>query len=83
MLSILTCAVLITGNMSSNAFANPVNDILDERISQSEIFESNDKYNLNIDIHTNSYYRVISTNYIINNGVKTSKTSISNSIYMN
>ena len=158
-LSILTCAVLITGIMSSNAFASAINDIPDEKISESEMFYHNDNYNLNIDIQNtasdffvnwgasisqsdtgyikaqgstesymnvgtigytlnvekyqngswvtiktfsyslnntytaignhslavsaNSYYRVSSTNYIINNGVKTSKTSITNSIYIN
>ncbi len=49
-LSILTCAVLITGIMSSNAFADPINDIPDKKINQSEMFYSNNNYNLNIDI---------------------------------
>ncbi|MGK0469368.1 hypothetical protein [Clostridium sp.] len=158
-LSILTCAVLITGLMSSNAFAVSNNDIPDKKMSQSEMFYSNDKYNFNIDIQKTtsdyfvnwgasitqsntgyiraqgltesymnvgtigytlyvekyvngywntiktfsyslnntdqakayhslavasySYYRVRSTNYIVNNGVTTSKTSITNSIYIN
>ncbi|MGH4119286.1 hypothetical protein [Clostridium sp.] len=157
-LSILTCAVLITGLMSSNVFAASNKNIPDEKVSQSEMFYSNNNYNLNIDIqsttsdsfvnwgasiyqsdngyikaqgltenymnvgtigyslyvekyangywntiktfsyslnNTNratanhslavssySYYRVRSINYIINNGVTTSKTSISNDIFI-
>jgi hypothetical protein len=157
-LSILTCAALITGLMSSNAFATSNNDIPDKKISQSEMFYSNDNYNFNIDVqkttsdyftkwgasifqsdtgyiraegltesymsvdtigytlyiekyvngywntiktfsyslnNTNraranhslavasySYYRVRSTNYIVNNGVTTYKTSITNDIFI-
>jgi hypothetical protein len=157
-LSILTCAALITGLMSSNAFATANNDFSDKEVSQSEIFYSNDNYNLNFDIQNTasdsfinwgasiaqvntgyiraqgltssyinvdtigytlyvdkyqngnwitiktfsyslnntyeaianhslavssySYYRVRSTNYIINNGVRTSKTSITNQIFI-
>lgn len=54
-LSILACSVLIIGIMSSNAFANSIDDISDEKIKQSEVFESNDNYNLNIDIQMNKY----------------------------
>lgn len=158
-ISILTCAVLITGVMSSNVFATSINKIPDKRVSHSEMFYSNENYNLNTDIQnttsdsfanwgasifqsdtgyinaqgltesymnvdtigytlyiekyvngywitiksfayslnntytatanhslavaSNSYYRARSTNYIINNGVKTSKTSITNNIYVN
>ncbi|MBW9159473.1 hypothetical protein [Clostridium tagluense] len=158
-LSILTCAALITGVMSSNVFAASINDIPDKKISQSEKLDFNGSdgptidiqntasgifvnwgasiaqsdagyikvqgstesymnvgtigYTLNVQknqngswvtIKTFSYslnntytamanhnlavssknsYRVSSTNYIINNGVKTSKTSISNAIYIN
>ncbi len=38
--------------------------------------------NHSLAVSSNNYYRVSSTNYIIENGVKTSKTSISNSIYI-
>ena len=145
--------------MSSNAFADPINDIPDKKVSQSEMVYSNDNYHLNIDIQnttsdyfvkwgasvaqsdagyiraqgltqsymnvgtigytlyvekyvsmswvtiksfsyslnntseaianhslavsSNNSYRVRSTNYIINNGVQTSKTSISNTIFIN
>jgi hypothetical protein len=159
-LAILTCVILIIGVMSSNAFATSINDIPDKRLSHSEIFYSNDNYNLNIDMqnttsdsivnwgasiiqsdtagyieaqgltksyinvgtigytlyiekyvngywitiktfsyslnNTNKatanhsaavesycYYRARSTNYITNNGVTTSKLSITNEIYVN
>lgn len=157
-LSILMCTVLITGLMSSNVFASSINDIPDKEVSHSEMFYSNDNYNLNIDIQNTtsdyftkwgasiaqsntgyirvngltesymsvptigytlyvekyvngywntiktftyslnntdlatanhslavasySYYRVRSTNYIVNNGVTTSKTSITNDIFI-
>jgi hypothetical protein len=159
-LLILTCAVLITGVMSSNAFAASINDVPNKKVSQSEMFYSTDNFSLNIDMqnttsdlftnwgasiiqsdtsgyieaqgltksyvnvgtigytlyiekyvngywitiktfsynlnNTNKatanhsaavesycYYRARSTNYIINNGVKTSKTSVTNEIYVN
>ncbi|MGK0467444.1 hypothetical protein [Clostridium sp.] len=39
--------------------------------------------NHSLPVASYSYYRVRCTNHIINNGVKTSKSSISNSIYIN
>ena len=54
LLSILTCAILITGLMSTNAFADSKNDIPDKTVSQSDMFYSNDNYNLNINIQNTS-----------------------------
>jgi hypothetical protein len=54
LLSILTCTVLITGLMSTNTFADSNNYIPDKNVSQSDMFYSNDNYNLNIDIQNTS-----------------------------
>lgn len=48
-LTTLTCTILITGIMSSNALVTSINDMPDKKIIQSEKFYSNDNYNLNID----------------------------------
>ncbi len=158
-LTILAFTLLLTGLISSKAFAVSIDKAPDEKRSQSEVFYSKDNYNLIIDtqsttsdtfiswgssiqkidtgvvevqgltksyvssdiigytlyveqyrngswttiktfsyslnntttvsgnytlsVASNNYYRVRSTNYITNNGVTTSKSSVSNSIYVN
>lgn len=159
LLTILTFTLLITGIMYLTVFAASPDDIFDKQRTESEVFYSNDNYNLTVDtqstasdyfvnwgasiaqsdigyirvqgvtksyttldtigytlyveqyqngnwstikifsyslnntyearanhslaVSSNSYYRVRSTNYIVNNGVTTTKTSISDSIYVN